>query len=78
MLFFVGTRQTFFLDLIRVGYKQGHGFRVASSEVFGWSRCRIKNSKSRSRILYSTPTPEVKVNHFLHRTPKLRVLRRTC
>jgi len=41
--------------------------RVAGSEseVFGWSR-----------ICY--PTPEVQLNHFLHRNPKLGILTRAC
>jgi len=37
------------------------------SEVFGWSRSRI-----------FSPTPEVQLNHFLHRTPKLGIPARAC
>jgi len=47
------------------------GFRSRrESEVFGWSR--IPNStRSRSRIF--CPTPDVQLDHFLHRTPKLGI-----
>ena len=62
----------------------GVGVGGARSRVFfGWSWNRIpKKTKSRngcgSRIFYPTPTPEVQLNHFLHRTPKLGVLTRAC
>jgi len=45
------------------------------SGVFGWSQSWILN-KTRSRIFH--PTLGVKLNHFLHRIPKLRILTRAC
>jgi len=37
---------------------------------------RTQNTSSRSRIFYLAPTPEVQLNHFLYRTPKLGILTR--
>ena len=47
------------------------------SEVFGWSRIP-KITRNRNRIFYPTPTLEVHLNHFIHCTPKLRILTRAC
>ena len=53
---------------------QNQGCGVGSGvDVFGWSRSQIpKNTRSRSWILYPTPTPEVELNYFLDRTLKVR------
>ena len=50
------------MTLFPAGLRSGKGL-----EVYGWSRI-AKNT--RSRIFYPTPTPQVQLNHFLHRTPK--------
>jgi len=44
------------------------------SYVFGWSRSRIPNNTgNRSRIFFPTPTANVRLDHFLHYTPKLGI-----
>ena len=53
--------------------KQGCGVGRKESGAFGWSRCRILKN-TRSRVFH--PTPEVQLNHLLHRTPKLGILTR--
>jgi len=47
------------------------------SEVFGWSRSRFPKN-TRSQIFLSNPSPEVQLNHFLYRTPKLGILTHAC
>jgi len=60
------------LSMIVLGWLTALVSRVAESEVFGWSRSP-KNARVRNhRIVY--PTPEVQLNNFLHRTPKLGIL----
>ena len=44
------------------------------SEVFGWIRSRIPKTVGAGVVfIRPTPTPDVKIDHLLHRTPKLGI-----